>query len=320
MMKPNTLGIDLGGTKMAAAIVDATGTILAAETVARPASGTGMLTEPVALAQRLVDDSVGAIGVGAAGLVDHAAGTLVWGPNVAGEHVEFRRLFQDGLQLPTVLDNDANVAALAEARIGAAQGYRHVSMITLGTGIGGGWMVNGELYRGRSFAGEIGHVVIDAGGPRCTCGQSGCWETFASGRRLDQMARDLVAKNPDGLVARIASGASPDGRDLTEGAIQGDADAIELIEEMAAWLGIGIANLIAAFDPEILVIGGGVCRAGEVLLRPTREAMVEALEGAKHRDPTPIVAAALAEDAGVIGAALLAQETFGPGAPIDGSG
>ena len=307
---PNALGIDLGGTKMAGAIVAPDGRILERQTVPRPSTGSAMLTEPIELAQRLVDESVGRVGVGAAGLVRASDGILVWGPNVAGEHVAFKQIFEDTLDRPVVVDNDANVAALAETRIGAARGHMYVSMITLGTGIGGGWIVDGQPYRGRGFAGEIGHIVVDVGGQWCTCGQRGCWETFASGRRLDQMARDLVATRPGGLVAKLADGATPTGRHLTEAALQGDWDAIALIEEMGTWLGIGIANLIAAFDPEIVVIGGGVCHAGDALLDPTRESVRNALEGSEHRPPTPIVTAELGEDAGVIGAALLAFESI----------
>lgn len=309
---PHALGIDLGGTKMAAAIIAPDGSILQRRTVARPATGAAMFTEPVELASELIDESVGRIGVGAAGLVDWAEGTLVWGPNVAGEHVPFKDIFERTLQRPTAVDNDANVAGLAETRIGAARGCSHVVMITLGTGIGGGWMVGGEPYRGRNFAGEIGHVVVDVGGQWCTCGQRGCWETFASGRRLDQMARDLVATRPGGLVAKLAEGTTPTGRHLTDAALEGDWDAIALIEEMGTWLGIGIANLIAAFDPEIVVVGGGASRAGDVLLEPTRQSVVNSLEGSEHRPPTPIVGAELGEDAGVIGAGLLAFEAVGP--------
>lgn len=303
-----TLGIDLGGTKMSAGTIAATGEIVDRETIPRPPSAEAMDVLPLELASRLVTDDVAAIGIGAAGLVRSDEGILEWGPNVAGEKVRFAELFETELDRPTVVDNDANVSALAETRIGAAKGHRHVVMITLGTGIGGGWMINGEVYHGRSFAGEIGHMIVDVGGPRCTCGQRGCWETFASGRRLDQMARDLVAAQPAGLTAKFADGTTPTGRHLTDAALQGDTDAREALAEMAGWLGLGVANLVAAFDPEIVVVGGGVSRAGDLLLDPAREAFNEALEGADHREPTPIVSADLGEHAGVIGAGLLAWE------------
>lgn len=304
----NALAIDLGGTKMAVAIMAPDGTILRRKTVPRPPTADSMTDLPVTVAADMLDGTVGRIGVGAAGLVKWPEGLMVWGPNVSGEHVAFRQIFEDRLGIPTIVDNDATVAGLAETRIGAAAGFEHVCMITLGTGIGGGWVLNGKPYRGRAFAGEIGHMVVDVGGQWCTCGQRGCWETFASGRRLDQMARDLVATRPSGLVAKLADGVTPTGRHLTDAALQGDWDAIAQIEEMGVWLGIGIANLIAAFDPQVIVIGGGVSRAADVLLEPTRQSVLAHLEGAEHRDETPIVGAVLGEDAGVIGAGLLAFE------------
>ena len=256
----------------------------------------------------MLNPRVKAIGIGAAGLVKADEGVLVWGPNVEGREVRFREIFEEELGVPTVVDNDANLSGLAEVRLGAARGYRHVCMITLGTGIGGSWFVNGEPYRGRAFAGEIGHMAVDVGGPRCTCGQRGCWETFASGRRFDQMARDLVAARPDGLVAKLADGVAPEGRHLTQAAMEGDPDAVESLTEMAWWLGLGIAGLVAAFDPEVVVIGGGASRAGDLFLDEARKAFEDALGGADHREPTPIVCAALGEDAGVIGAGLYARE------------
>lgn len=306
--RPLTLGIDLGGTKMALATVTSDGTIHELQTMARPSNARAMEHLPADIAASMVGPDVAAVGIGAAGLVAPDEGVLIWGPNVEGHQVKFKEIFEERLGLPTVVDNDATLAGLAETRVGAAVGYRHVAMITLGTGIGGGWMINGERYHGRSFAGEIGHMIVDVGGSRCTCGQRGCWETFASGRRLDQLARDLVAARPDGAVASLASGSTPNGRHLTEAAIDGDPAAVEALAEMAGWLGLGIANLVVAFDPEIVVVGGGVSRAGELLLEPARQSFLETLEGAEHRDPTPIVGAALGEHAGVIGAGLLARE------------
>ncbi len=303
-----TLGIDLGGTKMALARIDSAGCVVDLRTMPRPATAEAMDVVPVAAAKEMVDPEVRAVGIGAAGLVKADEGVLVWGPNVEGREVRFREVFERELGLPTVVDNDANLSGFAEARIGAARGYKNVCMITLGTGIGGCWIINGDLYRGRAFAGEIGHMPVDVGGPLCTCGQRGCWETFASGRRLDQMSRDLVAARPDGLVAKLAEGTTPAGFHLTRGAIEGDPDALEYLKEMARWLGLGIAGLVAAFDPEVVVIGGGVSVAGDLLLDEARTAFQDALEGADHRAPTPIVCAALGENAGVIGAGLYARE------------
>ena len=303
-----TLGMDLGGSKMALAHVDAAGKIVRFLSVPRPATAAAMDIVPLEAAMSMLTPSVKAIGIGAAGLVKADEGVLVWGPNVEGREVRFREIFEEELGLPTVVDNDANLSGLAEVRVGAARGYEHVCMITLGTGIGGSWVIGGRPYHGRAFAGEIGHIPVDVGGPRCTCGQRGCWETFASGRRLDQMARDLVATRPDGLIAKLARGSTPEGRHLTRAAMEGDPDAVQSLREMAWWLGLGIAGLVAAFDPEVVVIGGGVSLAGHLFLDATRSAFKEALEGADHREPTPIVCAALGENAGVIGAGLYARE------------
>jgi len=301
------IGIDLGGTKMSAGLVHSNGRIERKLVVARPKNAHEMAIAPVELAQELWSDDVTAVGVGVAGLVA-GDGTLVWGPNVEGEQIPFGALMRERFAVPVIVDNDANLAALAEARFGASRGYEHSIMITLGTGIGGGLIMSGEIFHGASFAGEIGHFVVDAGGPACTCGQNGCWETFASGRRLDQMARDIAARQPHGAIATLAQGGLPSGALLTEAAIAGDSIAREHLAEMAEWLGLGIANLIAILDPEIIVIGGGASAAGELLLAPTRAAVTDKLEGAAHRSEVPIVGAALGADAGLIGAALAANE------------
>ena len=268
-----------------------------------------MADAPIALASQLMADDVAAVGLGVAGFVTDE-GLLVWGPNVVGENVPYRDLMWERFGLPVTVDNDANFAALGEARMGAARGYRHSIMITLGTGIGGGIIIDGRVFRGSGFAGEIGHIIVDVGGPQCTCGQRGCWETFASGRRLDQLARDIAAREPEGRVGQLAGGAIPDGTHLTEAAIAGDKSAIAAIREMADWLGIGIANLVVTLAPEVIVIGGGVSRAGDILLDPARVAATAHIEGAAHRPETPIVGATLGANAGLIGAAIAAKETI----------
>ncbi|MDH3398898.1 MAG: ROK family protein, partial [Acidimicrobiia bacterium] len=165
-----TIGIDLGGTKMSAGLIEGPGTVREKVTLTRPVDQAGMEKDPLKLAARLMGPDVAAIGLGAAGLVSWPDGTLVWGPNVVGRDIPFKDLLESRFGLPTVVDNDANLAALAEARVGAARGRQHVLLVTLGTGIGGGNVIDGKIYRGRSFAGEVGHMVVDVGGPRCTCG------------------------------------------------------------------------------------------------------------------------------------------------------
>jgi glucokinase len=302
-----TIGIDIGGTKMAAVLLGEDDRIIERLSAPRPIDHDAMASEPIDLVRSLIRPEVSAIGVGAAGLVDAGTGNLIWGPNVAGEHVDFRSRFQAELGIPTFVDNDANLAALAEARIGASRGYRHALLLTLGTGIGGGWIVDGEVYRGRAHAGEIGHMLMVPDGARCTCGLRGCWETVCSGRRLDEMAGELAAA---GVLDVGEDGAPASGATLTDAALAGQASAIARIEEMAMWLGRGVANLIAAFDPEIVVVGGGAARAGRLLLDAANLSVAANLEGARHRQPTPMVAARLAADAGAVGAAIYARESL----------
>ena len=303
-----TIGIDLGGTKMSAGLMDGPGTIVEKLTVDRPVHQAGMEQGPLDLAAKLMQPEVAAIGLGAAGLVSRPDGRLVWGPNVVGRDVPFKDLLEGRFGLPVVVDNDANLAALAESQLGAGRGHRHVLLLTLGTGIGGGMVIDGDIYRGRAFAGEVGHMTLDVGGPQCTCGQRGCWETFASGRRLDQIARDLAAADPSGPTAELAGPGSATGFHLTEAALRGDAQAVQAFAEMGSWLGVGLASLVVVLDPDVIIVGGGAARAGDHLLQPARDAMADALEGSKFRAPTPIVAARLGEDAGIVGAGLAAAE------------
>ena len=296
---------------MSAGLIDESGAVLEKLVENRPVDQARMEQDPLELAARLMRPGVAAIGLGAAGLVRWPEGCLVWGPNVAGREIPFRDLLASRFGLPTVVDNDANLAALAESRIGAARGHDHVLLVTLGTGIGGGIVIDGKIYRGQSFAGEVGHMTVDVGGPRCTCGQQGCWETFASGRRLDQMARDETAVEPTGLTARLAGQRAATGFHLTEAALQGDIDAGRALQEMGSWLGIGLANLVVILDPEIIVVGGGAARAGDILLDPARRSLLDALEGAVFRLPIPLVAAGLGEEAGMVGAGLAAAELAG---------
>ena len=296
---------------MSAGVVDESGAVLEKLVESRPADQTRMEKDPLELASRLMRPDVAAIGLGAAGLVRWPQGCLVWGPNVAGREIPFRDLLVGRFGLPTVVDNDANMAALAESRIGAAQGHDRVLLVTLGTGIGGGIVIDGKIYRGQSFAGEVGHMTVDVGGPRCTCGQQGWWEVFASGRRLDQMARDETAAEPAGLTARLAGRKTPTGFHLTEAALQGDIHAGRALQEMGSWLGMGLANLVVILDPEIIVVGGGAARAGDLLLDPARHSLLDALEGALFRSPILLVAAGLGEDSGMVGAGLAAAEVAG---------
>jgi glucokinase len=253
-----------------------------------------------------------AVGVGAPGMLDRE-GRLRFAPNLPQAHgANWRVLI--GECLPgrrLVVENDANLAVLAEHRLGAARGYRHVVMVTLGTGIGGGLIVDGRVQvGGNGFAGEIGHMVVDPAGPPCPCGRRGCWERFASGGGLGLMAREAaLAGRLPGVVA--LAGGDPEGvrgEDVTAAALAGDPDARRVIEQMGWWVGFGLANLACVLDPECFVLGGGLVGAGDLLLDSTRRAFAELVEGGATRPATAIVTAAFGERSGAVGAALAARD------------
>ena len=252
-----------------------------------------------------------AVGVGVAGLVDRA-GVLRIGPNLPGV-VDFgyRSELEALLGVPVVVDNDATTAMWAELQLGAARGATEAVLVTLGTGIGGGHVTGGVLQRGaHGFAGEPGHMVVDPRGPLCPCGRRGCWERFASGSGLGRLARDAAAAGRAGRVVELAGG-DPEavrGEHVTLAALEGDRGAIAVLREFGWWVALGIANLVNVLDPEVVVVGGGLAEAGDLLLDPVRDRFDELVLAPEHRPPVRIVAAELGERAGAIGARLLAEE------------
>ncbi len=301
-----TVGVDLGGTKMVAGLVAIDGAISEMVTVERPRSSEAMTREPFDLIESIITPETVGIGLGVAGLIDDD-GRLAWGPNVSGVDIAFKAITERRFGLPVAVDNDANCWALAEAAIGAASPYRHAVIVTLGTGIGGGIIVDREVYRGNGFAGELGHIIVDPGGLPCTCGSRGCWETRVSGRRLDDLARQIAKADPHGLVAAIAGEDLAQGIHLNAAARDGDQAAIGAFAEVGEWLGRGLALLTAVLDPQVFVVGGAVAAAGDLLLEPARLAFVEALEGARHRRVPPIVKRGLGSQGGAVGAGLAAH-------------
>jgi glucokinase len=260
----------------------------------------------VAAITPLVGAGVTAVGIGSAGLVDHAAGTLVWSPHASGGGVALGPEVALATGLPVLVDNDANLAALAEARLGTGAGYRMVLFVGLGTGIGGGLAVDGRIERGRGFLGELGHMALDPSGPLCPCGRRGCWESLVSGTALGRAAAQMATSDPDGAVARAASGVAPRGEHLAAAAAAGDRSAQAALAAAGAWLGAGLANLVAVLDPDVVVVGGAAAEAGEALLGPARAVLGEVVEGGSHRAPTPVLRARFGPQAGLVGAALAA--------------
>ena len=248
------------------------------------------------------------VGVGAPGMVDRE-GRLCFAPNLPqAQGVDWNELIGGRLPGRTLLiENDANFAVLAEHRLGAARGFDHVVMVTLGTGIGGGIVLDGRVQVGAAgFAGEIGHMVVDPAGPACPCGRRGCWERFASGAGLGMLAREAALAGRLREVVRLAGGdpESVRGEDVSAAAAAGDPAAQQVIRQVGGWIGFGLANLAAVLDPECFVLGGGVVHAGDLLIDSARTAFAELVEGGDRRPAAVIVPAAFGERSGAVGGAL----------------
>lgn len=306
---PITVGIDLGGTKIAGLRMDERGEVLERRESPTPGDADGILDEVLRVTTALAVDGVAAVGIGAAGMVDFAAGTLGFAPNLPLRNVPLRDLVRERSGFRCVVDNDANAAGFAEHRYGAAAGHDHVLLVTVGTGIGGALVIEGELYRGaHGFAAEIGHIIVEPGGPECGCGNRGCWEQVASGKALDRLAKAESDREPEGAIARAAGSEEASGRHASVAARAGDGAARAVFDEVGRRLGEGIAGLVNVLDPELVVVGGGVAREGDLLLEPTRRAFLETVEAGDGRPEVPIVTALLGNDAGAMGAAALALE------------
>jgi glucokinase len=316
-----SIGIDIGGTKVAGGVVDEQGRITARLRRDTPHRSTApRVVEDVivgvveTLMSEVDADSVAAVGIGAAGFVAADRATVAFAPHLSWRDEPLRDRLAARLSKPVFVDNDANAAAWAEWRFGAARGESHLVMITLGTGIGGGILWDGKVIRGKyGIAGEYGHMQVVPEGHRCECGNRGCWEQYASGNALVREARALVqARSPIAMdmISRInGDPANLTGPLVTEAAREGDRMSVELLTEIGTWLGVGMANLAAALDPGMFVVGGGVSAAGDLLLDPAREAFSRTLTGRGYRPEATIVVAELGNDAGLIGAADLARSS-----------
>jgi glucokinase len=309
-----TIGVDIGGTKVAGGVVDENGSVVARARRETPSTDPEATEDTIAevVAELAGRYEVKAVGLGAAGYIDEKRSYVLFAPNLAWRKEPLQADVKRRVGLPVVVENDANAAAWAEARFGAGRGEDHLLCITVGTGIGGGIVIGGELYRGRfGIAAEFGHFRVVPDGLRCGCGNKGCWEMYASGNALVREARDLVESGSPlaNLMLEMGGGTAGGitGPIVTKAAREGDPSAIELFDELGQWLGQGIASLAAVLDPGCFVIGGGVSEAGDLLLRPTREAFHKALTGRGHRPEAQIRLAELGNEAGLVGAADLAR-------------
>jgi glucokinase len=309
-----TIGVDVGGTKVAAGVVDHHGKIVEKLKRSTPAACPDDTADVIADAvlELLARYDVDAVGIGAAGFVDETRSTVLFAPNLAWREEPVKTRVEKRIGRPVVVENDANAAAWAEATLGAARDQQHMILITVGTGIGAGMVLDGRLYRGRwGSAGEPGHYRVVPDGRLCGCGNRGCWEQYASGNALVAEARELARRAPGAAAELLRAGdGTPDGIDgpaVTQAAREGDAGALSCFDIVGNWLGHGLADLAAILDPGCFVIGGGVSDAGEMLLGPARAAYESSLTGRSHRKFAEVRLAELGPDAGLIGASDLAR-------------
>jgi glucokinase len=311
------LGIDLGGTKILTSVINPGGEMLSRDHSVTPAAEgpEGVIQAIVASAERALQgasvaiDRVSAVGVGAPGLTDTEAGLLFTSPNLPGwKDVPLRDIIQEKLKKKAFLINDGNAAALGEHYFGAARGVNHFIYITISTGIGGGIFVDGKVLSGfKGMAGEIGHMTITDEGPLCHCGNRGCWEALASGTALAKAAREQINAGADTAILSFAEGKidKVTAQTVQSAAEKGDPIADQLILKVAYYLGVGVANLINIFNPEMIVIGGGLSNMGERLFKPAHKVVEERAFNRAYRT-VRFVKAALGRNSGVLGAAAFA--------------
>ncbi|HYM63882.1 MAG TPA: ROK family protein [Gaiellaceae bacterium] len=306
------IGMDLGGTKLLAGLIDREGVV-----VERKVRGTDTSNEEAVVAQieaaveELVNDNVVGICLGVPSLIDQRTGRAASSVNIPFEGVDLRDRIAERFDLPVALENDANAAAVAEHALGAGRGSDHMVMLTLGTGVGGGLILNGKLYRGfTGGAGELGHMTINFEGPPCqgTCPGIGHLEAYASGTAAELLAREMVSERPDGDLGRAAAeGTEVDAKLAVELAAVSEGDAREVLDRVGSRLGVAIASYVNIFNPEVVVVGGGFARAGRFLLEPARKVVAESAL-APARDQVRIELAVLGVEAGLIGAGLVGFE------------
>lgn len=314
----DTIGIDIGGTKIAGALVNSEGVIVRESRVPTPVEDpAALVTAVVALINELrAGHEVIGAGIAMAGFIDAAQSSVIYGTNFGWKNFPLKSEIEAKLDIPVIIENDANAAGWAEYRYGAGRGFKHMVMLTLGTGVGGAVIVDGRMLRGGfGVAGELGHLRVVPDGIPCGCGQNGCIESYASGTALLREARELAESGkPEG--ARLAELQKQvgelTGKEVYQALVEKDPGAVALLNQLASWLGQAIASLSAVLDPEVVVIGGGVSAAGEMLLEPIRAAYRKYAPAGGFRPELKLAIAEFVNDAGVVGAADLARVSLGP--------
>lgn len=311
-----TIGVDVGGTKVLGGVVGANGHVLARARRDTPADNVGKTLDFIVevIHELALTHDITAVGIGAAGWIDASRSRVLFAPNLAWRDEPLRERVADLVGVPVVVENDGNAAAWAEFRYGAARDAPDsMALVTIGTGVGGGLIVDGSLVRGKhGMAAEMGHMRVVPDGHRCGCGRRGCLEQYASGTALVRYARERAEADPGSarILLELAGGQSDaiTGPLVTRAALEGDPASCAAFGEVGRWLGSGLADLVQLLDPEVLVVGGGVVEAGELLMAPTRAAFLDQLPIRGELPLPPVVTAQMGNMAGVVGAAELARE------------
>jgi glucokinase len=309
----HAIGIDIGGTKIAGALVDQDGNIIREDKVPTPASNSDSVVDAViALIEALSEgQKVLGAGVAVAGFIDANQSEVLYAPNLSFRNEPFKAKLEAKTNLPILVENDANAAGWAEYLYGAGRGFKHMTMLTIGTGVGGAVISNSRMQRGGfGIAGELGHIRVVPDGRLCGCGAHGCIEQYGSGTALLRSANELAdSSDPAGERLRElrAEHGGLKGEQVYQAILERDHGALRLLAELGSWLGQTIATLSAVLDPEIVVIGGGVSAAGDLLIDPIREAFLANMPARGFRPELQIKTAEFVNDAGVVGAADLVR-------------
>lgn len=311
-------GIDLGGTFIKCGIVDEKGHIVIKDKIptGRERHYREIAADMAACVRGLAEKAgiefsmLGGAGIGSPGTVDSKNGVIVYSNNIDWKDVPLGGAAEEALGLPTFVANDANAAALGESFCGAGSKYGSIVFVTLGTGVGGGIVIDGKLFEGNRSAGaEIGHSVIRMGGEKCTCGRKGCFEAYASATALIRQTREAMKAHPDSALWRICGDLNAvDGKTAFDGMRQGDGYATKVVEDYICYLAEGVTNLANVFRPEAILLGGGVCAEGDALLEPLKRKVAELIYGGEDYAPVEILVASLGNDAGLCGAAKYAMD------------